>query len=71
MAGDSESLSGAEDQVREKCQEGDVVGADEAGAVEKFFVIEEGYLSLHFVDSVCDGHKNCLLKGEGLIMVNP
>jgi hypothetical protein len=53
--------------VCEKSQEGDVVGTDETGAVEKFFIIQEGDLSFHFVDSVCDGHNNCLLGDEGLI----
>jgi hypothetical protein len=69
--GEFTRLSGAQDQVREKCQESDVVGANKACAVEKFLIIQEGDLSLHFVDSVCDGHKNCLLGDEGLIMVNP
>jgi len=45
--------------MREKCQEGDVVSADEAGTTEEAFVVQEGNFSFHFVDSVCNGHNNC------------
>jgi hypothetical protein len=48
---------GIDDDVDKKSEESEIIDTDETGAVEKLFIVQQGDLSLHFLDSFCDWHK--------------
>jgi hypothetical protein len=52
-----DELVGIDDEVDQKSEETEIIGAYKTGAVEKFFIIQQRDLSLHFLDCFCDWHK--------------
>jgi hypothetical protein len=48
---------GIDDDVDEKSEKSKIIDADETGTVEKLLIVQQGDLSLHFLDSFCDRHK--------------
>ena len=46
-----------DDDVDKKSEKSKIIDADETGAVEKLLIVQQGDLSLHFLDSFCDRHK--------------
>lgn len=55
--GIDEQLVGIDDEVEKESEETEIIGADKTGAEEKFFIIQQRDLSLHFLDRFCDWHK--------------
>jgi len=56
------------DDVDKKSEKGKIIDADETGAVEKLLIVQQGDLSLHFLDSFCDRHK--FFFRFGVLVVN-
>jgi hypothetical protein len=46
-----------DDDVDKKPEKGEIIDADETGAIEKLLIVQQRDLSLHFLDSFCDRHK--------------
>ena len=46
-----------DDDMDKKSDKSEIIYADKTGAVEKLLIVQQGDLSLHFLDSFCDRHK--------------